>query len=122
MTDYDELLDLEHSGWIALCEGAGADFYGSTMTSNGRMVLAHGVVLDREGVIDSLADAPPWAGYELDDVQYLPLGEDVAALVYTAKAWRDDPHPPFRALMSSTYLRSPDGWQLALYQQTPIPD
>lgn len=121
MTDFEELLDLERSGWIALCEGAGADFYGSTMTANGRMVLANGIALDRQGVIDSLVDAPPWAGYELDDVKLLEIGEDVAALVYTARAWRDEPQRPFRALMSSTYLRSPEGWRLALYQQTPIP-
>lgn len=122
MEAFDELLDLERSGWTALCSGAGADFYASTMTADGRMVLANGVALDREGVVDSLVNAPPWAGYELGDVQFLPLGDDVAALIYTARAWRDDPEAPFKALMSSTYLRGPEGWRLALYQQTPIPD
>jgi hypothetical protein len=122
MTDFDELLDLERSGWIALCEGAGADFYGSTMTEDGRMVLANGVALDRQGVIDSLVDAPPWAGYELADVHLIAMSGGVLALVYSARAWRDDPQRPFRALMSSTYLRSDEGWRLALYQQTPIPD
>ncbi|MCC3763485.1 nuclear transport factor 2 family protein [Glycomyces sp. TRM65418] len=122
MTDFDELLDLERSGWIALCEGAGADFYGSTMTEKGRMVLAHGLALDRKATIDSLVDAPPWAGFEIADADFIPIGEDAAAIVYTAKAWRDDPDRPFRALMSSTYLRTDEGWRLALYQQTPIPD
>jgi hypothetical protein len=122
MTDFDELLDLERSGWIALCEGAGADFYGSTMTEDARMVLAHGKALDRQETIDSLVDAPLWADYELTDVHFIPIGEDAAALVYTATARRDGPEPPFKALMSSTYLRTDEGWRLALYQQTPIPD
>jgi hypothetical protein len=122
MTDFDDLLELERSGWTSLCEGASVDFYGSIMTEDGRMVLAHGVVLDREGVIDSLEGATPWTGYELDDIQFLRLGDDVAALVYLARAWRDGPQTMFRAWMSSTYLRSPEGWRLVLYQQTPVPD
>lgn len=122
MTDFDELLELEHSGWDALCEGTGAAFYGSTMTEDGRMVLAHGLALDRPQTVASLSDAPPWADYEITDARLIPLGGDAAVLGYTGRAWREGPDPAFNALMSSTYVRTGDGWRLALYQQTPIPD
>lgn len=117
----EELLDLEHRGWRSLCDGTGADFYGSVMTDDGVMVLAHGQVLNREAVVASLADAPPWRTYEIVDERLVPLGERGAILVYTGRAYRDGEQPAFVALMSSVYTRAGDVWKLALYQQTPVP-
>lgn len=117
----DELLDLEHQGWASLCNSTGADFYGRTMTSDGVMVLAHGQVLDRQAVIDSLDEAPPWRTYEIADERLVVLGDDHAILVYTGRASRDDGEPVFTALMSSVYTRQDGVWRLALYQQTPVP-
>ena len=42
-----------------------AGFYGRIMTSDGVMVLAHGQVCDRQAVIDSLDQAPPWRTYDI---------------------------------------------------------
>lgn len=114
-----DLLALEHQGWDALCAGTGADFYGDLMTDDGVMVLTPGFVLDREGVIASLDGAEPWQDYELTDARLVSLDADSAAVVYTATAQRGGV-PPFRALMSSVYVRRQDRWRLALYQQTPI--
>lgn len=118
--DVDELLDLEHRGWSSLCDGTGADFYGSIMTADGAMVLAHGMVLDRSAVVASLAEAPPWRRYEIADERLVPIGDCAAMLVYTGRAHRDD-EPAFVALMSSVYTRTDEGWRLVLYQQTPVP-
>ena len=115
------LLELEHDGWRSLCDKSGADFYGKVMTDNALMVLAHGHALDRDAVIQSLNDAPPWHEYEISDERLIKINDDTATLVYIGRARRPDA-PEFRALMSSTYTRHPDGWRLALYQQTPIPD
>lgn len=117
-----ELLDLEHQGWQSLCNSTGADFYGSLMTDDGVMVLAHGFVFSRQQVIDSLNDAPPWSGYELSDERLIPLSDSAAVLVYRGQAWRGTEEPAFRALMSSVYVRQDGRWALASYQQTPIPD
>lgn len=116
-----ELLELEHQGWQSLCDSTGAEFYGSVMTDDGVMVLAHGAVLDREAVVASLGDAPPWRTYEIADERLVELGDRDAILVYTGRAYRDDDEPAFVALMSSVYTRRDDGWKLALYQQTPVP-
>lgn len=117
----DELLDLEHQGWKSLCTSTGADFYGRIMTSDGAMVLAHGQVFDRQAVIDSLNEAPPWRAYDIADERLISLGEDRAILVYTGRAYRDESGPAFNALMSSVYTRHDGTWRLALYQQTPVP-
>ncbi len=119
-TGFDELIELEHAGWRSLCDGTGGDFYGDIMTADGVMILAHGYALTRTEVIASLADAPPWERYEIDDAKVFPLAEDVASVVYTGRGFR--PHePPFVAVMSSTYVRTEGRWRLVIYQQTPVP-
>lgn len=116
----EELLALEHRGWKSLCEGTGADFYAQIMTPDAVMVLAHGLVLDRDAVRGSLNNAPPWDRYEIRDERLVQLTEDTAALVYTGHAFRAG-EPEFLALMSSVYIRRNGEWRLVLYQQTPIP-
>lgn len=118
----DRLLDLERRGWDALCRSEGADFYGEIMTDDGLMVLAGGMVLDRDAVIRSLADAPPWASYEIDDVRLVPDGEEAAVLVYRARAVRDGQDEPFTALMSSLYRIVAGRPRLVLHQQTVLAD
>lgn len=120
-TTLDDLVRLEHEGWESLCASTGADFYGAIMTDDAVMVLAHGQVLDRPAVISSLDEAPPWRSYDIADERVIALGDDAAALVYTGRAYRDDDDPAFVALMTSVYLRTPAGWRLAVYQQTPVP-
>ena len=117
----NELLAIERRGWDSLCDGTGADFYGSVMLHDAVMVLAHGVVMNREAVIASLNDAPPWRTYEISDARVISAGTDSMILVYTGVAYREGNSPAFRGLMSSNYVRVDGGWKLVLYQQTPIP-
>lgn len=117
----DELLDLELQGWRSLCDSTGADFYGRIMTRDGVMVLAHGQIFDRQTVIDSLNEAPPWRTFDIADARLIELSDNHAILVYTGRAYREEDEPAFTALMSSVYTRHEGDWRLALYQQTPIP-
>lgn len=117
----DDLLELEHQGWRSLCEGTGADFYGRIMTEDAVMVLAHGQVFDRQAVVESLNDAPPWRTYDISEERLIALDDDHAALVYTGRGYRGEGSPEFVALMSSVYTRRDGSWLLALYQQTPVP-
>lgn len=118
--DQDELLALERAGWDSLCDGTGDDFYGRTMTEDGLMVLANGMVMDRAEVVEALGQSPPWASYELSDVRIVPIGDGTAALVYVGTAQRGGDDPPFVGAMSSVYVRTDGQWRLALYQQTPM--
>lgn len=117
----DELVDLEHRGWTSLCDGTGADFYGDLMTDDGVMVLAHGMALDRDQVVESLREAPTWDSYGIEDVRTVALGEGSVALVYRGSARRES-GGRFVALMTSAYVRVGGRWRLALYTQTPVPD
>ncbi|WP_236863583.1 nuclear transport factor 2 family protein [Brevibacterium daeguense] len=121
MSVLDELLRLEHAGWQSLCDGTGSDFYGNLMVAGGVMILAHGFVFDRQAVLESLSDAPPWSSYAIEDARVIGLSADAAVLVYRGTARRDDGSPPFEALMASTYVRAGGGWGLACYQQTVVP-
>jgi uncharacterized protein (TIGR02246 family) len=118
-TDMDDLLRLERAGWDSLCDGSGADFYGSVMTDDALMVLANGEAMTRSDVVAALAKSPPWASYEMQDVRVVQLNDDSAALVYVGVAHRTDDDEPFVGAMSSVYVRRDGEWRLALYQQTP---
>lgn len=119
MTTSDDLLALERRGWDSLCDGTGAAFYGDLLTDDGVMLLAGGMVLDRDAVVASLADAPPWSDYRIDDVRLVDLGPEAAALVYRGTAHRGD-EAPFVAAMTSVYRRISGEWRLAVYQQTVV--
>ena len=115
-----ELLNLERSGWDSLCNSTGAQFYGDLMTDDGVMVLANGVVMDRDAVIDSLEHAKPWQSYDIDDHRVVGVGPDSAAIVYLGTGYRHGDQPAFVGLMSSVYVRQDGRWRLALFQQTSI--
>lgn len=114
------LLDLERSGWDSLCNSTGAQFYGDIMTDDGVMVLANGVVMDRDAVIGSLGHSRPWQSYDIDDHRVVGVGPDSAALVYLGTGYRHGDQPAFVGLMASVYVRQDGRWRLALYQQTSI--
>src|SRR5690625_181805 len=86
----EELLDLEHQGWKSLCHSTGANFYGRIMTRDGDMILAHGQVFDRQAVVGSLNDPPPWRTYDITDERLMTLSGDHVILVYTGRAYRDE--------------------------------
>jgi len=118
----DELLDLERAGWNSLCDSTGAEFYGGVMLPDAVMVLANGMVMDRQTVIDALAESPPWRTYEIEDVRTIAVDAATAILVYTGIAYRDGDDPAFTGAMASVYHRVDGDWKLALYQQTQRPD
>ena len=116
VSEIDDLLELEHAGWRALCDGTAADHYGGVMSVDAVMVLANGMVLDRDEVVASLADAPAWDTYEIDDVRHLELGPGVVALMYTGTGHRGG--TTFVGPMTSIYRTDGGSPRLALYQQT----
>ena len=94
--------------------------YGDLMTDDGVMVLANGVVMDRNAVVDSLEHAPPWQSYDIDGHRVVGIGPDSTAIVYLGTGYRHGDQPAFVGLMSSVYVRLDGRWRLALFQQTSI--
>ncbi|MDF2823632.1 MAG: hypothetical protein K0R68_1040 [Mycobacterium sp.] len=125
MTDnntHDALLALERAGWDSLCDGTGSQFYGEVMLADAVMVLANGMVMDRDSVVSALSESPPWRTYEIRDARLIEPDADNAVLVYTGVGYREAAEPAFTGAMSSVYHRTAQGWKLVLYQQTQIPD
>ncbi len=114
----DALMKVEREGWDSLCDRTGSDFYGAVMLPDALMVLANGMVMDRDTVVSSLSESPPWRKYEIDDVRLIVVDDDNATVVYTGTAYRDSEEAAFVGAMSSAYHRTADGWRLALYTQT----
>ena len=114
----DEILQLEHAGWASLCDGTGDRFYGTTMAADARMILGDGSVITRDDVVAALANAPSWDEYTIEDAVTYEVASGVVVLVYRGAGVRGAQR--FVGAMSSVYVRSGDGWQLVLYQQTPI--
>jgi hypothetical protein len=118
----DSLLELERAGWDSLCRASGSDFYGDVMLPDALMVLANGMVMDRDTVVAALSKSPPWRAYDISDVHLIDVDADNAVLVYTGTAYGEGEEPAFVGPMTSTYHRTGDGWKLALYTQTRISD
>jgi ketosteroid isomerase-like protein len=88
------------------------------MTEDGLMVFP-GMVLDKDAVLATIAQAPPWTRFELSDVR-VSLNGDIGVITYHADAQRAG-SSPYRALMSSVYVLRDEAWRLVLHQQTPDP-
>lgn len=79
----------------------------------------HGV-FSREEVADTVSTAPGrWRDLSVTDHQLLQLSADIAVIAYRADVKRDDGEP-YKALVSSTYVRRADGWKLAAHQHSPL--
>jgi hypothetical protein len=115
----ENLQELEEEGWRALSEDRGAEFYEREMVDEALMVLPMPVVLDKAAAVAAMAQSPPWAGFRIEEPRLVRLGPDCATLIYRATAQREG-SPPYRALMTSTYVRRGGAWKLALHQQTPL--
>jgi hypothetical protein len=92
------------------------------MLEDALMVLANGMVMDRDTVVASLSKSPPWRTYEIGDVRLIEVDDDNAVLVYTAPRTGTAEEPAFVGAMTSAYHRTDGGWKLALYTQTRIGD
>ena len=115
-----DVVRLEEEGWRALARGgwAARDFYDEVLDERVVMLLPGGRVLDdRETILHSLS-GPRWEFYNLDQLLVLEPADGVAVVVYAVSASRPG-QPCYRAEVSSTYVQRPDGWKLALHQQTP---
>ena len=95
-----------------------AGYYDRNLAQNVVMVFPR-MTLDRDQTIASIAGAPRWTTVTFDKQQCLPLSGEVIALHYQAVAERAGDPSPYRALVTSVYVRRGAEWLLAIHQQTP---
>jgi hypothetical protein len=116
MTD-EEFIALEREGWDALSTPAGADYYRDHLTDDAVMAFPFGI-LGRRQSLEAIASASPWSRYQMTDAQVVRLGPDAAVVVYAVRAQREA-QTEFTAVISSTFVRRDEKWQLAFHQQSP---
>ena len=118
MTSANELIEAEREGWLALTTTDGADYYERHLTATAMMGFASGV-MSRSDAIEAMKSAPPWSSFEIIDPQVVELTADSGVLVYRVVAQRPE-QPPYRALISSVFVREDGRWLLAFHQQSPM--
>jgi hypothetical protein len=114
----DELLAIEKGFWE---RGNEADYFRHNMVDGGLAVLAEGV-MTKQDAVEMTGASKPWRGVSYTDIRVMPLSADCAALLYTATGNRPDNNEPYHSRVTSVYQRRNGKWQIALHQQTVIPD
>ncbi|MBC7291297.1 MAG: DUF4440 domain-containing protein [Actinotalea sp.] len=116
---HDDVLDLEVRGWEALSTDpdTATAFYRDVLDDDVVMLLPGGLELaGADAVLPTMAGAP-WEGFALAGPTVRRPADGVALLTYRVTARRDG--TVYDALISSLYVRRPEGWRLALHQHTP---
>lgn len=78
----------------------------------------HGV-FPREQVAATATPANRWRDLRMDNRLTLRPHDHFAILSYRAEVKRADGQP-YAALVSSAYVKTPDGWKLAFHQHSPV--
>ena len=108
----NELLRIER----ALGGGSG-DAYREHLTGDA-VVVVPGAAIDREQTAFAIDATPGWDEFEITNDRVVQLTDESALITYRWSSRRGE--ETYEALMSSVYVKQPDGsWKLALHQQTP---
>jgi hypothetical protein len=75
-------------------------------------------VMSNEDIAKS-AEKGRWKDVEMEQKGLVQLSDTAAVITYDCSAKRKDGQP-YRALVSSGYVKRADGWKLAFHQQTPL--
>ena len=110
---HDQLLQIERT----LGGGRGED-YRAHLTDDA-VVVVPGAAITREQAAQAIDATPGWDEFEITDDRLVELTPGSALITYRWSSSRGD--ETYEALMSSVYVKQPDGeWKLALHQQTPV--
>jgi hypothetical protein len=107
-----DLMALEKSFWTC-----GPSFYEEHLAADATMLFPAGL-LRREQIVASIAETPRWQRVRIDDPYIAWPVPTVAVLTYQAAAARPGT-PAYAAHVTSVYVLTADGWQLAFHQQLP---
>ena len=113
----NDLLRIEQSLWKG-----GVDAYRQALDDDCLVAFPKEAgVSSREEVAGTVEGAPRWKELEIDVEGLLQPTPDVAILTYRASASRGEEDEPYRALISSGYVKRDADWKLMFHQQTPTP-
>ncbi len=120
MDTKDLLVDLEKGFWRASFAADG-DYYDEHLADAGLLVFPDPTgVLDKASCVEIIRGSPARATrWEISDVRFLSLGEQVAALTYQGVSTPEAGGASERDRRTSVYHLRDGRWQLALHHVTP---
>jgi hypothetical protein len=109
-----ELLTLEERFWTR-----DAGFYRDNLDDLCLMAFTEMAgVFGKADIAKTVDESPRWTGVRLEPQGLLEPTQAFAVLTYRAAATRGDGEP-YRALVSSGYVKRHGAWKLAFHQHTP---
>lgn len=113
-----ELFDIEQGFWLGGKEHFLDHVDDKCLLAFPQAGEMHGVH-SRDQVAATATMPNRWRGLTMGDRHLLHGAEGAAIISYRADVTRADGEP-YTALVSSAYLRRPNGWKLAFHQHSPI--
>jgi hypothetical protein len=113
----EELIALEEGFWRAA--GNRRSYEAHLAEDAVHVFPGWGATENNERVLRAVETAEPWEAFSIEDLRLVELGEQVAALVYTARARRAG-QAEYVAVITSVYRYADGGWTLVIHQQTPL--
>ncbi len=110
-----DLLEIEQTFW-----NGGPDAYERHCDDRCLVVFTEMAAVMSRAEIASTAEQGRWQDARLTPKGDIQLSDSSAVITYECSARRKDGQP-YRALVSSGYVKRADGWKLAFHQQTPLP-
>jgi hypothetical protein len=112
------LVELERELWL---RAGDAEFYEEHLDRDAVMVFpAPFGAIDRATTLEAVTDSSAWDGVEFEELRFVDLADDTAALAYRARGTRAG--EDYATYAASVYVRRGGTWKLALHQQTPVPE
>lgn len=111
----DQLYDIERQFWTGEAEIYRAHVDEKCLTVFAEMAA----LLDREQIAQSAGEAGRWQDVAITRKGIIRPARTVAIISYEAAAKRRD-GSPYRALVSSGYVRRGPDWKMTFHQQTPL--
>ncbi len=113
----DEIAAIERGFWTG-----GQDYFRAHVDETCMLAFPQMAGLrSRDEVAATAKDPLRWRELETEEKGFLQPTGDTALIDYEARAVRSSGEP-YRALVSTLYVRRGDGWRMAFHSQTPLPD
>lgn len=115
MSIEQDILAIERSLWTG-----GPEDYERHADDRCLVVFPDMTAVMAKGDIARSAEKGRWSDVRISPKGTVHIGGDAVAVAYECAAVCRH-RGPYRALVSSVYRRTPNGWKIALHQQTPLP-
>lgn len=107
----DTVLELERGFWE---KGNDPEFYDENSRDDSFSVIESMGFVKKTDAVKMSKDAKPWTDVKMEDVHVLDLNDDCMAVAYHGEGSQEGMKEPYRATVSSVYVRKNGKWKLAL--------